>query len=84
MLGSMDPLEKLDAAKMAARMPESARQDLVEWNAVKDARAYLASICDKEFDPAMLLYPDPGMEVTDDKPYNEYFLLRRLFNREPH
>ena len=84
LLGSLEPLEKLDAEKLAARMPESARLDLVEWNAVKDARAYLASICDKEFDPAALLYPDPSIEVTDDKPFNEYFLLRRLFNREPH
>jgi spermidine synthase len=84
LLGSLEPLEKPDAEKLAARMPESARQDLVEWNAIKDARAYLASICDKEFDPATLLYPDRSIEVTDDRPYNEYFLLRLRFNREPH
>jgi hypothetical protein len=76
----MEPIEQLDAAQLAARMPESARQDLLEWNVSKDAPAYLAQVLTNEYSVPALLNPDAGIQVTDDKPFNEYFLLRRLNN----
>ena len=81
MLGSMEPIEKLDAGQMAARMPESARQDLLEWNPVKDAPAYLDQVLSREFNVAALLNLDASIQVTDDQPYNEYYLLRQLLRR---
>ena len=47
MLASMEPIEQLDAGQLAARMPESARQDLLEWNVSKDAPAYLGQSLDQ-------------------------------------
>ncbi len=81
MLGSMEPIEELDAGQMAARMPESARQDLLEWNPVKDAPAYLGQVLSKEYNVTALLNPDASIQVTDDEPYNEYYLLRQLLRR---
>ena len=40
--------------------------------------AYLASVITNEYSIPDILNPDPDVEVTDDQPYNEYFLLRRL------
>ena len=80
MLASMNPIGQLDAAQLAAQMPESARQDLLEWNKSKDAPAYLAQVVTNEYSVPALLNPDAGIQVTDDKPFNEYYLLRRLNN----
>ena len=69
---------------MAARnvrhmvMPESARQDLLEWNPEMDASKFLGQVLSHEFPPSSLLNPNPAIQVTDDQPFNEYFLLRRL------
>jgi spermidine synthase len=84
MLGSMEPIEQLEAEQMASRMPVSARQDLLEWNDVKDAPAYLGQVLSKEYPASYNLNPDATIQVTDDKPYNEYFLLRHLLRHLGH
>ncbi len=78
MLGSMEPIEQLDAGQLAARMPESAQKDLVEWAPGKTASSYLAEVLNYEYAVPMILNPDPSVQVTDDRPFNEYYLLRRL------
>lgn len=77
MLGSMEPIERLDAGQLAARMPASAQQDLLEWNETQKAPAYLGQILDREYPVAQMVNRDATIQVTDDQPYNEYFLLRR-------
>jgi spermidine synthase len=81
MLGSMEPIERLNAAGLAARMPESARQDLLEWNPVKDAPAYFGPVLRHEYSVSASLNPDTTIQVTDDQPYNEYYLCRHLLRR---
>jgi len=34
-------------------------------------------VLDSEIPLGSLLAPDPSIAVTDDRPYNEYFLIRR-------
>ena len=81
MLGSMEPMAPLKPGELAARMPASARQDLLEWNDVKDAPAYLGQVLAKENEVPLLLNSDPAIQITDDQPFNEYFLLRRLHRK---
>jgi len=78
LLASAEPIERLDANQLAARMPESAKQDLLEWNDSQDAPAYIGRVIKNEVSVPELLNPDPEVEITDDQPYNEYFLLRAL------
>jgi spermidine synthase len=78
MLASMQPIEHLDAGQLTARMPDSAKNDLVEWNDSKDATAYLGQVVTMEYAVPALLNPDAKIQITDDQPFNEYFLLRRL------
>jgi hypothetical protein len=61
---------------MMSRMPESAQKDLSEWTG-KGLRSDIAAVLGNEIPVARLLGLDPSLEVTDDHPYNEYFLLRR-------
>jgi spermidine synthase len=78
LVACMEPLEPLTAQQLAARMPETAQQDLMEWTDSKDVPAYLARVLNHEFSIFAVLDPDPKIKVTDDQPFNEYFLLRRL------
>jgi spermidine synthase len=80
LVASMEPIEPFTAQQLAARMPEAAKQDLVEWSNSKDVPAYLARVLDHEFSIFAVLDPNPKIKVTDDRPFNEYFLLRRLRN----
>lgn len=77
MLASMEPLQQLTPEQLVARMPASAKADLMEWAGNTDPTQYLASVVSREIPTAALLNPNPAIRVTDDHPYNEYFLLRR-------
>jgi hypothetical protein len=78
LLASMKPIERLDPAQLAARMPANAKKDLLEWNNSKDAAAYLGQVTTNEYSVPPFLNPDLNIQVTDDRPFNEYFLLRSL------
>jgi spermidine synthase len=78
LLASMQPIEARDPAQLAARMPDAARNDLLEWNGSQDATAYLAGVITNECSIPLSLNPDPDVQVTDDQPFNEYFLIRRM------
>jgi spermidine synthase len=78
-LASMQPVHLLSSAKMAARMPPRAQRDLMEW---LDPRSFptpadaLEFVMYREFPLAAALNPDPAFEITDDRPFSEYYLLR--------
>jgi spermidine synthase len=76
LLASMEPIERLSGAELAARLPARARQDLLEWSAAQDVTNWLDQVIAKEHDAGKVVHPDPRIRITDDLPYNEYFLLR--------
>ena len=76
-LASMKPFGQFTAADLVSRMPANARKDLLTWRPDGNLEAYLQSLLSKE----LLLDPrlsNHGPMITDAKPFNEYFLLRRL------
>jgi spermidine synthase len=81
-LASDRPFEPPSPEQFVARMPESARRDLVEWNRgeLRDPRVFAEEILRREVPVETLLDPDPHVVITDDRPFNEYFLLRRHFD----
>ena len=81
LLGSLSPMPVLDAKQLVARMPVAAQNDLLEWADTNDPAAYFSRVINHEYSISDILNPDPEVEVTDDQPYNEYFLLRRLNNK---
>jgi len=76
LLGSMDPIENLTAEQLSARMPAGARNDLLEWSDSDNLPDYLNKVLAHELSLAEGLNPDPQVRITDDQPFNEYFLLR--------
>ncbi len=76
-LASMEPIASLAPSQVAMAMPDAAADDLLEWSPSQDLPGYLSQILSKEFPIERELDPDPGVQITDDHPYNEYFLLRR-------
>jgi spermidine synthase len=78
-LASMEPIVVPPAEELAARMPERAKADLVEWLPDKDAVAFLRVILEGERD-AEEFARGADARITDDRPFNEYYLLRRIFS----
>jgi len=77
-LASMDPLEGAPAEELVRRFPDRARQDALEWSEAQDLRAELDRLLSKEIPIGRLLNEDPRVTIRDDRPFNEYFLIRRV------
>ena len=68
---SMQPIEKPGVGDFIARMPEGAREDMLEWADGQSLEAYVGSILEREVPLKDALNPDSRVCVTDDQPYNE-------------
>ena len=76
-IASRQPIPDRSAAELAKRMPASAVADLVEWGPYPTAEQQFAAVLKKEVSIDQLIALDkdvPAME--DDRPVNEYYLLR--------
>jgi spermidine synthase len=76
------PLETPSIEQVMARMPPSAVRDLLEWEPRRQARELWQDMLNQEVDINKLV-PEWRFQlaVTDDRPFNEYFLLRRSLTR---
>ena len=78
-LASQRPIPDRSPADLAKRMPASASADLVEWGPFPTAEQEFAAVLKREVPISRLLAEDvyaPAMQ--DDRPVNEYYLLRQL------
>ncbi|MCH8209409.1 MAG: fused MFS/spermidine synthase [Nitrospinae bacterium] len=79
LLASKEPFETPTPDQMVSRLPERAKKDLMEWAKDKDIREYVNLTLKKEIPIHTFLNDgDPSIYISDDRPFNEYFLLRRL------
>jgi spermidine synthase len=78
-LASMSPIVIPSPDVMAGRMPDAAKADLGEWVKEKDPRTFLGLVVGSEEDPRAFVRDAGPIQVTDDRPYNEYYLMRTLF-----
>lgn len=77
-LASMQPITVPTAEEFVARMPEAARRDLLQWNEEFPILLVVENgILRREIDVRWLLDADERIAITDDRPFNEYFMLRR-------
>jgi len=80
-IASNSPIPDLTAVDMVSRLPEKARNDLMEWSPTDSAEGLLARMLSAEVDLHAKFNGDPGIAITDDRPYNEYYLVRRTWSR---
>jgi len=78
-LASMQPLPNKTAAELAAALPAGAKADFLEWHPELSAEAVFQKIIDQKIQPEFI--SPQGPRVTDDRPYNEYYWLRRNLGR---
>jgi len=79
LLASREPIPAATAATLAGRLPPSAARDLIEWGPADTAEAQLQRILEREVPLEHVLALAPrAPALHDDRPVNEYFLLRRL------
>jgi spermidine synthase len=77
MLASQEPIPNVSANQVASKMPAAAAMDVVEWDPSEVVAGYIQQALSNEIPIERILNPDSRIRITDDHPYNEYFLLRR-------
>ncbi len=78
-LASREPLNMVTGDVLAQRLPVRAAKDLVEWNADSTPASMLNDTLSGEKSLDGLIAPDRDIPaMSDDRPVNEYFLLRSL------
>jgi spermidine synthase len=75
---SARPFEMPSPEVFAARLPPKAARDLLEWNPGQTAAGVYELVANREVSLDAYLRSDLAPALTDDRPINEYFLLRRL------
>jgi hypothetical protein len=59
-------------------MPEAASRDLLEWGPEPSAAAMFERVLAGEIPAAGIVPAAPFPALRDDRPFNEYYFLRRL------
>ena len=78
-LASKEPIPYRTGAELVERMPASAVRDLMEWPFRSSPAEELNFPLEREQPLAAFLNADPGAEaMRDDRPVNEYVILRKL------
>jgi spermidine synthase len=80
-LASSEPIAVPSADEFVRRLPPSAARDLMEWNNDGNIRGYVQTVLAHEVPLSDILDETVTYSITDDRPYNEYYLLRRALRR---
>lgn len=80
-IASPSPIVIPSASVLAARMPARAVADMLEWGPATTAPTQIGLMVGREVSLESLVAAGPGVPVLrDDRPYNEYYLVRRLLS----
>ena len=76
-LASNQPIVSRTARELAERMSAKAAQDLIEWGPESSAEQQFSIVLSRELPLDQLIARAPGVPaLQDDRPENEYYLLR--------
>jgi spermidine synthase len=81
-LASDRPIPIRTAAELVARIPSTAVADMMEWGPASSPERQMNLLLDHQssVDAVIALSPATAT-LTDDRPINEYFLLRKAFHK---
>ena len=80
-LASDRPIPLRTAAELVARMPPAAVSDMMEWGPAPSPEQQVNLLLDHESSADAIIALSPATAtLTDDRPINEYFLLRTPFS----
>ena len=76
---SMDPMQDRSADDLVARMPAAAVTDMMEWGPAKTPPEQFQLMLSHRFKPEEMIALAPQYPALhDDRPLNEYFIVRAL------
>lgn len=76
---SREPIQIPRAAQLVARMPPAARADLIEWFPKNTTpKSVIDTMLARELSVEQLM-AGTDVAITDDRPINEYYMLRRAW-----
>ena len=76
-LASNQPIPVRSASELAERMPAAAVADMLEWGPAKTAEKQFDLLLSRETRPEQMIALSPQTPaLQDDRPINEYYLLR--------
>jgi len=82
-LASSSPISERSAQELVARMPPKAVSDMMEWGPASTPQQQFELVLTGRTTPDQLIDRSPTTPaMQDDRPINEYFLLRYLRRRE--
>jgi hypothetical protein len=82
-LASKQPIPVRSAAELAKRMPPAAAADLVEWGPFHTPEEQFAAVLKNEVPiDAIIALDKDAPALTDDRPVNEYYLMRQLLHSD--
>ena len=77
-LAGSQPLAQRSAAELASRLPTKAANDLMEWGPEPTPERQFGRVLGKEISLDQMIAQAPQVPaLQDDRPVNEYYLLRR-------
>ena len=83
-LASAHPIPNRTPEELAQRMPASAVKDFIEWGPQPTPEGQFAIVLNREVSLDQLIAQAPGAPaLQDDRPENEYYLLRRSLVPKP-
>ena len=81
-LASKQLIPRRTPSQLAALLPGRAAVDLIEWGPFDSPGKQFAQILSQEGTARDIIELAPNAPVlTDDRPLNEYFILRKMFSR---
>jgi len=82
---SNDPIPRLSADELVARMPEAAVLDMTEWIKAPPARFFQRMLSGEYVVESLLIDQSRAatLAISDDRPVNEFYLLRQLASPAP-
>jgi spermidine synthase/MFS family permease len=78
---SMEPIPERSADELLARMPQAAVTDMMEWGPEHTPHDQLQWMLSHSYTPEELIARAPNVPaLRDDRPVNEYFVVRTFVN----
>ena len=82
-LASMSPISERSAQELVDRMPASAVVDMMEWGPTNTPVQQFHAMLSNPASPKELIARAPNTpSLQDDRPVNEYYLLRDFFREK--
>lgn len=75
-IASTMPIQQITPQEMVNKLPESAKKDLLEWYSNFNCEQVFKKILSLEIKSEKIVNLAFNNKITDDRPFNEYYLLR--------